>query len=73
MWQYGCNELKDVIWEQDGVAPQCKIENIDLNPTKGGRVYIPPEVKKGFVESYTIGNYGWIFKQEKDESVKKRN
>jgi hypothetical protein len=63
-----------VIWEQDGVAPQCKIENIDLNPTKGGRVYIPPELKKGFVESHTIGNYGWIFTKitGQDGYVKKR-
>ena len=58
------------------MAPQCKIENIDLNPTKGGRVYIPPEVKKGFVESHTIGNYGWIFEIKnplKEGYVKKRD
>jgi hypothetical protein len=68
VWQYGSNEVKDTMWEQDGVAPQCAVGNLDKK-----RIYIPPQVKKGFVESHTIGNYGWIFKQEKDGSVKKRN
>jgi hypothetical protein len=58
VWQYGCNEAPvdkggDVIWEQDGVAPQCGVGNLDKK-----RIYIPPQVKKGFVESHTIGNYG---------------
>jgi hypothetical protein len=60
-----------VIWEQDGVAPQCAIRGVFSN----NRIYIPPEVKKGFVESHTIGNYGWIFEIKNDikGNVKKRN
>jgi hypothetical protein len=51
------------------VAPQCAIRGV----FSSNRIYIPPEVKKGFIESHTIGNYGWIFKQEDQGNVKKRN
>jgi hypothetical protein len=53
------------------VAPQCAVENLDKK-----RVYIPPEVKKDFVESHKIGNYGWIFEIKnplKEGYVKKRD
>ena len=57
------------MWEQDGVAPQCPIDGL----SKINRVYIPAEVKKGFLESHTIVNYDWIFKLNKYGHVNKRN
>ncbi|MEO6903431.1 MAG: hypothetical protein ABI315_09770, partial [Bacteroidia bacterium] len=77
VWQYGSNEGPtdkggDSIWYQDGVAPQCAVLGLPEN----NRVYIFKDVKKGFVESHTIGNYGWIFKEIIDGRqgfVKKRN
>jgi hypothetical protein len=71
VWQYGSNEVKDTIWQQDGVAPQCEA----LGLREKNRIYIPPQVKKGFVESHTISNYGWIFEIKNDikGNVKKRN
>jgi hypothetical protein len=52
------------------VAPQCAIRGV----FSSNRIYIPPEVKKGFIESHTIGNYGWIFTKitGQDGYVKKR-
>ena len=46
-----------------GVAPQSVVTGINADPTKGGRAYIPKNqnIPKGFVESHSIGNYGWIF------------
>ncbi|MEO9218218.1 MAG: hypothetical protein ABI315_06530, partial [Bacteroidia bacterium] len=76
VWQYGCNELKDDIWEQDGVAPQCGVKISNFAPLKAGRIYIPIGEEKGFVTSHTIVNYGWIFNKIIDGKigfVKKRN
>jgi len=61
IWQYGTNENNTKKWLQDGVAPQCRIENLYDNPPKSGRAYIPDNAPKGFIESHTINNYGWIF------------
>ena len=67
VWQYGSNNNpgdpdRDPLKEQDGVAPQCAVKDIELLPNdKGGRAYIPPTVTtKGFVGSHSIGNYGWV-------------
>jgi hypothetical protein len=56
VWQYGSDELKDAIYEQDGVAPQCPVNNIGEN-----RAFIPNDAPKGFISSHSIGNYKWIF------------
>jgi hypothetical protein len=45
--------------EQDGVAPQCPVENIGSR-----RSYLPDNVVKGFVSSHSIGNYKWIFTEK---------
>jgi hypothetical protein len=72
-WQYGSHEKEDPIEIQDGVAPQCAINDID--PLK--RIYIPrnrPKDKLGFTQSHSINNYEWIFNLPKDEGdVKPRN
>ncbi len=62
--QYGTNEVLEKPYLQDGIAPQCKVDGITNLPqtTKGGRVYIPDNfTPKGFLESHTVKNYGWIF------------
>lgn len=60
IWQYGSNlgeTDQDPIWEQDGVAPQCAVGNLDDR-----RAFIPKDWKpKGFVESHAVSNYKWIF------------
>ena len=68
IWQYGSDLGQadaDPMWEQDGVAPQTGVTGINANPTKGGRAYIPKNqnIPKGFVESHSIVNYGWIFER----------
>ena len=71
VWQYGANENftkgGDPPWIQDGVAPQCPINGIDALGDKGGRVYIPSNVEKGFIESHSISNYTWIFDKTKKQ------
>lgn len=59
VWQYGSNNNSngDPVWLQDGVAPQQSI----IGLTEKNRAYIPSDVPKGFTESHTIKNYGWIF------------
>lgn len=73
VWQYGSNLGQpdaDPLWEQDGVAPQCAVQNIAKLPSsKGGRAYIPRDWKpKGFLESHSISNYGWIFNRDKGDA-----
>ncbi len=62
VWQYGSNDNPvsnggDLMWLQDGVAPQCKAGGLLDN----NRAYIPNSSPKGFTESHSIKNYGWIF------------
>ncbi|MCC6690387.1 MAG: hypothetical protein IT235_02530 [Bacteroidia bacterium] len=59
VWQYGSDEVNDSRYDQDGVAPQCKVRGLP-DPS---RVYIPSGEKKGFLESHYIENYGWVFKR----------
>jgi hypothetical protein len=63
IWQYGSNEVEDPIYKQDGVAPQCPVENIGMR-----RAYIPDDVVKGFVSSHFIENYKWIFTQKEEQN-----
>lgn len=66
IWQYGSNEKPvsqggDPIWLQDGVAPQCPINNIGNR-----RVYIPQDgsTPRGFKDSHSVLNFGWIFNKQ---------
>ena len=81
VWQYGSNlgeANQDPVWDQDGVAPQCAVTDIEKKypKTTNGRVFIPKDWKpKGFLDCHTIANYGWIFTertQGKDGYVKPR-
>jgi hypothetical protein len=70
VWQYGSNlgQLNDdPKYLQDGVAPQCAVDGL----TVADRAFIPLFYKnsqnkqtptpKGFLDSHSIGNFGWIF------------
>lgn len=57
VWQYGSDEQNDLIWKQDGVAPQCPVSGL----TTYNRVKIPEEVTQNFIDSHLIKNYKWIF------------
>lgn len=68
VWQYGSNMDQpkgDVIYLQDGIAPQTPLKGIEkLNPNKGGRVFIPKEwekSKKGFLRSHHLKWFQWFF------------
>ena len=74
VWQYGANlgePNADPIHLQDGVAPQAPVKGLDKikNPIleKMGRAFIPNGEPKGFLQSHSIGNYKWIFKQTSDK------
>ena len=66
VWQYGADlnrkdgQTEDLCRNQDGVAPQTMAGGLD----ESKRVYIPTD-KKGFMESHSISNYGWIFQRPK--------
>lgn len=66
VWQYGSNldqKNADPIWQQDGVAPQCQVKDLDSPKVKkGGRVFFPSDwPKKNFIDSHMVYNYYWIF------------
>jgi hypothetical protein len=69
VWQYGSNEIEDIPWQQDGVAPQCEVTGLP----KDGRIFFPKEVTidgekkdiRNFRASHSVSNYFWIF--DKDE------
>jgi len=65
VWQYGSEETKDPVWEQDGVAPQCKVGGLQLK----NRIYIPSQeivaFEKGFLNCHFVTNYSWIFTERK--------
>lgn len=66
VWQYGSNlnlPEQDPLRDQDGIAPQVAVKNIDqVLPTKGGRVYFPVDwPNKHFVHTHMIYSYDWIF------------
>lgn len=70
VWQYGSNlgeKDADPVWEQDGVAPQCKVKGLEnLPPCKGGRVCIPKDwPDKNFIDSHQLYNFYWIFERIK--------
>lgn len=77
VWQYGSNE-KTPVWEQDGVAPQTRMPNIDkpYPKTKTGRVYFPDnDNPKDFLGCHYIRSYSWIFAKKLNDQgyVKPRN
>jgi hypothetical protein len=61
VWQYGSDEVNHLLWLQDGIAPQCRINGLLDIPAKSGRAYIPLDTEQGFLDSHSISNYGWIF------------
>lgn len=68
VWQYGSNMDQpkgDVIYYQDGIAPQTAIKGLEQVPTeKGGRVFIPlawPKIKKGFFRSHHLSFFQWFY------------
>jgi len=68
VWQYGSNLDQinpDPVWEQDGIAPQSQVKNLD-SAFVGGRVFFPPSVKKkNFIDSHMLKQYHWIIKDLK--------
>lgn len=65
VWQYGSDDQNDPVWEQDGVAPQCKVGGIQ----NSNRRYFPTQEKidfdKGYLNCHYIKNYRWIFTEVK--------
>lgn len=63
VWQYGSNlgePNADPVWEQDGIAPQCKVKDLD-SAKIGGRVFLPKDLrKKNFIDSHMLKQYHWI-------------
>ena len=69
VWQYGSDETKDPDNKQDGVAPQTPCLGIpNIDPQKGGRVFIPEGQPKGFLQSHSVGNYKWVFEKKEKEA-----
>ncbi len=73
LWQYGSNLGQgdpDPLWNQDGVAPQCPVTGL----TDQSRAFIPATygngnpIPKGYLESHSISNYGWIFSIENPQT-----
>ena len=68
VWQYGSNmdlPKGDVIYYQDGIAPQTPLKGLEkLDALKGGRVFIPKEWgkrNKGFLKSHHLNWFQWFF------------
>lgn len=68
VWQYGSNmdlPKGDVIYYQDGIAPQTPLKGLEkIDALKGGRVFIPKEWKKrnkGFLKSHHLNWFQWFF------------
>ncbi len=75
LWQYGSNRGQgqpDPVWDQDGVAPQCEVGNIGF----ARRAFIPAtygngeKIPKGYLDSHSISNYGWIFEIPNEKDAK---
>jgi hypothetical protein len=64
VWQYGSNldqPNPDPLWEQDGIAPQCKVKGLYFDQNHG-RAFMPRIwPKKNFIDSHMPYNYDWIF------------
>ena len=67
VWQYGCNmgeKESDVIFFQDGIAPQQALLGLEnLSRDKGGRIYPPstwPKKFKGFNRSHNLRWFDWF-------------
>jgi hypothetical protein len=65
VWQYGSDNKRDDLWEQDGIAPQSAVVGLPDDGTienRFGRVYIPKnDPNRDFVGAHSISSYGWIF------------
>ena len=68
VWQYGCNmgeKDSDVIFYQDGIAPQQTLKGLEEVPiNKGGRIYPPTlwsKKNKGFNRSHHLQWFQWFY------------
>jgi len=65
VWQYGSDlgmVHSDIICFQDGIAPQGPVKGIEsLAPSKGGRIFLPKDAKKGFIRSHHMKWYDWVY------------
>lgn len=66
VWQIGSNQGEkhgDPICLQDGIAPQSAVKGIEnISKNKGGRVFVPKDVKRGFNRSHHLGWYSWFYR-----------
>ncbi|GAB5417125.1 MAG: hypothetical protein Crog4KO_19910 [Crocinitomicaceae bacterium] len=65
VWQYGKQDGKATIENQDVIAPQCAVLGLDQLPEeKGGRVYMPEDAPqaKDIVKSHDTRYFDWIIK-----------
>jgi hypothetical protein len=66
VWQYGSNlglENPDAVADQDGVAPQTTLKDLEKLPKdKGGRICTPDYwPNKHFIHSHMVYSFDWIF------------
>lgn len=66
VWQYGSNldqANPDKLRQQDGIAPQVAVKNIETQASKSiGRIFTPDNwPNKHFVHAHMIYGYDWIF------------
>ncbi|MFY7970301.1 MAG: hypothetical protein ACOVOO_00080, partial [Flavobacteriales bacterium] len=69
VWQIGSNRLEphaDRVCQQDGIAPQSAVKNIEsLDVTKGGRVFLPQKAPRGFIRSHHLNWWQWLLEIKK--------
>ena len=74
VWQYGCNmgeKESDVIFYQDGIAPQQTLKGLEkVSINKGGRIYPPtswPKKNKGFNRSHHLKWFQWFYNIKEED------
>lgn len=71
VWQVGSNRLQphaDRVCKQDGIAPQAPLKNIELlDPSKGGRVFLPKKAQRGFIRSHHLNWWHWLLEIKEGE------
>ena len=74
VWQYGCNmgeKDSDVIFYQDGIAPQQTLKGLEkVSSNKGGRIYPPTtwsKKNKGFNRSHHLQWFCWFYNIKKED------
>jgi hypothetical protein len=74
VWQYGCKmgeKESDVIFYQDGIAPQQTLKGLEkVSINKGGRIYPPtswPKKNKGFNKSHHLKWFQWFYNIKEED------